>query len=66
MFLVFRQNPLPFACELIEALRFNNLAITCGMNVFSNFIKNLFAHNLAQFAVLSPISGVQNKLTREF
>ena len=33
MFLVFRQNPLLLASQLIKGLRFNNLAITCGMNV---------------------------------
>ena len=42
MFLVFRQNPLLFASKLIETLRFNDLAITRGMDVLSNTLFFLY------------------------
>ena len=66
VFLVLRQNPLLLASELIEALGFNNLAITCGMNVLSNCIKNQFAHDLAQFTVLFAISVDENEIALWF
>ena len=66
LFLVLRQKPLLFASELIEALRFNDLAITCRMNVFSNCVKNQFAHSFAQFAMLTSISGDENEITLGF
>ena len=50
----------------MEALRFDDLAITCGMNVFSNCIKNQFAHSFAQFAMLTSISGDENEITLGF
>ena len=66
VFLVLRQKPLLFASELIEALCFNDLAIMCGMNVFSNCIKNQFAHSFTQFAMLTSISGDENEITLGF
>ena len=66
MFLVFRQNPLLLASELIEALRFNNLAIARGMNVFSNCVKHQFAHDLAVFTMLVAISVDENEIAPEF
>ena len=48
--------------ELIEALRFGDLAITCGMNVFSNCIENQFA----QFTQFTSISGDENEITLGF
>ena len=66
MFLVFRQNSLLLAGELIEAFRFNDLAITRRMNVFSNCIKNQFARNFAQFTMLAAISVDQDEITLGF
>ena len=66
VFLVFRHNLLHFASELIEALRFNNLAITRGMDVLSNCIKNKVAHDLAQFTMLAYISFDENEITLGF
>ena len=66
VFLVLRQNPLLLASELIEALRFNNLAITRGMDVLSNCIKHQFAHDVAQFTVLASISVHENEIALGF
>ena len=66
VFLVLRQKPLLFASEMIEALHFDDLAITCRMNVFSNCIKNQFTHSFAQFAMLTSISGDENEITLGF
>ena len=66
VFLVYRQNPLLVAGELIEAFRFNNLAITHRMNVFANCIKNQFAHKFAQFTMLAAISVDENEITLGF
>ena len=52
--------------ELIEALGFNNLAITCEMNVFFNCIKHQFAHDLAQFTILVAISFDENEIAQGF
>ena len=64
--LVFRQNSLLFASKLIDPLRFDNLAITCRMNVFSDCIKTQFAHDLAEFTVLAAISVDENEITLGF
>ena len=66
MFLVYRQNPLLLAGELIEAFRLKNLAITRRMNVFANCIKNQFAHKFAQFTELTAISVYENEITLGF
>ena len=66
MFLVFRQNPLLFASELIETLRFNDLAITRGMDVLSNCIKHKFAHDVAQLTMLASISVDENEIALGF
>ena len=60
MFLVFQLSPLLFASKLIEALHFNNLAITCRMNVFSDCIKHQYAHDHVQFTMLTSISVDEN------
>ena len=66
VFLVSRQNSLLLASELIETLRFNNLAIARGMDVLSNCIKHQFAHDFAQFTMLITISVDGNEIALGF
>ena len=47
-------------------MRFYDLAITCGMNVFANSVEDQLAHLVAQFAVLASVFGDQNKVTLGF
>ena len=55
MFLVFRQNPLHIASELIEVLCFNNLAITRGMDILSNRPRSIY-----QYSSMAPRLSGQN------
>ena len=62
MFLVFTQNSVLFVVKSVKTLCFDDLAITRGVNVFANCVKDQFAHLVAQFAVLASAFGDQNKV----
>ena len=51
-----------FATKRVKTLRLDNLAITCGVNVFADCVKDQLAHLVAQFTVLASISGDQYKV----
>ena len=50
MFLVLTQKSVLFVVKRVKTLRLDDLAITRGVNVFANSIKDQFAHLVAQFA----------------
>ena len=52
-----------FVVRRVKTLRFDNLAITRGVNVFANSVEDQLAHLVAQFAVLASVFGDQNKVT---
>jgi len=66
MFLVFRQNSMPFVVKHLKTLRFDDLAITRGVNVIANSVEDQPAHLVAQFAVLASVFADQNKVTLGF
>ena len=66
MFLVLRQNLVLFVVKRVKALRFHDLAITRGVNVFANRVEDQLAHLVAQFAVLASVFDDQNKVTLGF
>ena len=66
MFLVFTQNSVLFVVKSVKTLRFDDLAIMRGVNVFANCVKDQFAHLVAQFAVLASAFGDQNKVALGF
>ena len=51
-----------FVVKRVKTLRFDDLAITCGVNVFANGVEDQLAHLVAQFAVLASVFGDQNKV----
>ena len=51
-----------FVVKRVKTLRFDDLAITRGVNVFSNSVEDQLAHLVAQFAVLASVFGDQNKV----
>ena len=66
MFLVFTQKSVLFVVQRVKTLRLDDLAITRGVNVFANSVKDQFAHLVAQFAVLASAFGDQNKIALGF
>ena len=66
MFLVFSQNSVLFVIKRVKTLRFNDLAITRGVNVFANCVKDQFAHLVARFDVLASAFGDQNEVALGF
>ena len=56
---------LLFVVKRVKALRFDDLAITLGVNVFANSVEDQLAHLVAQFAVLASVFGDQNKVALE-
>ena len=66
MFLVFTQKSVLFVVKCVKTLRLEDLAITRGVNVFANSVKDQFAHLVAQFAVLASTFGDQNKIALGF
>ena len=55
-----------FVVKRVETLRFDDLAITRGVNVFADCVKDQFAHLVAQFDVLASAFGDQNKVALGF
>ena len=55
-----------FVVKRVKALRFPDLAITRGVNVFANSVEDQLAHLVAQFAVLASVFDDQNKVTLGF
>ena len=66
MLLAFTQNSVLFVVKRVETLRFDDLAITRGVNVFANCIKDQFGHLVAQFSVLASAFGDQNEIALGF
>ena len=62
MFLVFGQNSMLFVVKRVKTLRFDDLAITRGVNVFANSVEDQLAHLVSQFAVLASVFGDRNKV----
>ena len=58
---VFRQNMVPFVVKHVKTLRFDDLAIVCGVNVFANLCI-LFPDLLCWL----PFFGDQNEVTLGF
>ena len=54
-----------FVVKGVKTLRFDDLAITRGVNVFVNSVEDQvnFSYLVAQFAVLASVFGAQNKVT---
>ena len=52
-----------FVVKRVKTLRFDDLAITRGVNVFANSVEDQLAHLVAQFAVLASVFGDQNSRT---
>ena len=55
-----------FGVKRVKTLRFDDLAITRGVTVFANSVRNHLAHLVAQFAVLASVFGDQNKVIPGF
>ena len=56
-----------FVVKSVKTLRFDDLTIMRGVNVFtSNCVKDQFTHLVAQFAVLTSAFGDQNKVALRF
>ena len=66
MFLVFTQKSVLFVVKRVKTLRLDDLAITRGVNVFANSVKDQLAHLVAQFAVLASAFEDQNKIALGF
>ena len=47
---------------IMKTLRFDDLVITRGVNVFANGVEDQLAHLVAQFAVLASVFDDQNKV----
>ena len=60
------KNPLLLAWEQIEDLSFDNLTIAGQMNVLYDCIKEQFAYDVAQFAVLASFSSDQYQVALGF
>ena len=54
-----------FVVKCVKTLRFDDLAITRGVNAFVNSVEHQvnLTHLVAQFAVLASVFGDQNKVT---
>ena len=61
MFLVFTKNSVLFVVKRVKPLRFDDLAIARGVNIFANCFKDQFAHLVAQYAVMASTFGGQTK-----
>ena len=55
-----------FVVKRAKTLRFDDLAITLGVNVFANSVEDQLAHLVAQFAVLASVLGEKNKVALGF
>ena len=51
-----------FVVKRVKTLRFDDLAITRGVNVFANSVEDQLAHLVAQLAVLATVFGDQKKV----
>ena len=66
MVLVLGLNLLLFVVERVNTLRFDELAIARGVNVFANSVEDQLAHLIAQFSVVASVFGDQNKVRLGF
>ena len=66
MFLVFTEKSVLVNIKWVKTLCLHDLAITRGLNVFANSVKDQFAHLVAQFAVLASSFGDQKKIALGF